>query len=180
MRVRLSRKASGSSIAEIPVALFVLLIVLLFPLLDLGTIALRSATIFEAARNAAHHAGRAKSFLQDGGEGELSAKSAAVKWTALTCHSSLRGTSIESSDVQATIIGTPFDTKKTPVRSASPLPGVEPETYLYQIEVSVTGSVEPLVLLNKDLLGQIPGVTAPLKISATFREFCEHPYGLTI
>lgn len=180
MHVRESRRERGSSIAELPVAIFVLLIVLLFPLLDLGTMALRSATIFEAARNAAHHAGRAKSFLQDGGDGELSATNAAVKWSTMTCQSSLAGTTVKRSDVQASIIGTPFDTKKTPVRSSNPLTTVEPETYLYQIEVSITGSVEPLVLLNKELLGSIPGLTAPLKISATFREYCEHPYGLTI
>ncbi len=174
-----NRRQNGSSIAELPVAIFGLFFIILFPLLDLGTIALRSATVYEAARNAAHHAGRAKTFLSNGEDGELSSKSSAVAWALATAKNALAGTEIKKEDVKLSIIGTPFDDKKyTTVTSTAPLNETQPENYVYQIEVQVTGKVEPLVKLNNELMGDIPGLTSPLKVSATFREFCEHPAGL--
>lgn len=179
-RTAAARSNRASSIVELPVALSVLFLALLFPLADLGTIALRSATVFAAARNAAHHAGRAKSFVTNGENGQLSAKSTAVARALQTCNFGICGTQIKAEDVRTKIIGTPFAANISAINSASPLPDAEPEKYLYQIEVEVTGTVEPLVLLNNELLGDIPGITKPLMISAAFREFCEHPEGMTM
>lgn len=176
----LKRKEKGSSIAELPVAITILFLALLFPMLDLGTIALRTATVFAAARNAAHHAGRAKSFMINGDDGDLSARNTAVNWSLATCGSGLAGTDIKDNDVQLYIIGTPYDQKNAPLRSAKPLNEVQTDKYLYQIEAQVTGRVTPLVVLSKGLLGDIPGITGPLTISASFREFCEHPDGLSL
>lgn len=174
------RSRSGSSIAELPVAIIVLLFVLLFPLADLCTIGLRSATVFAAARNAAHHAGRAKSFLADSEEGELSAKNTAIKWAVETRNSCIAGTAIAPDDVKLEIVGTPLDGKQSPMRSSAPLKETQQDTYVYQIEVQVTGSVEPLITMNKKLFGPIPGLTEPVIVTAACREFCEHPDGLGI
>ena len=174
------RNRKGSSIAELPVAIMILIFALLFPLADLCTIGLRTATVFAAARNAAHHAGRAKSFQENGSSTELSAKNTAINYALATRDSCLKGTEITSNDVSLEIVGTPFDNKKTPFRSAKPLTETKADDYVYQIEVKVTGHVQPLVLLNKGLLGDIPGLTQPLTICAVCREFCEHPDGLSM
>lgn len=174
------RGGQGSSIAELPAALFLLILVLVLPLADLGTIALRSATVFSAARNAAHQAGRSKSFLKNGGSGELSAKNAALAWVKETCKASLAGTEIEADDVRLSIIGTPLTPEYPVLRTSEPLLESQPEHYLYQIEVTVRGKVEPLVLLSSGLFGEVPGLTCPMVVSASFREYCEHPSGLNI
>lgn len=68
-----ARIQQGTSMSEIPVVLFVFLICLLFPLIDLGVIAYRTSFVHSAAHTAVHSAARARTFLTNGANGELSA-----------------------------------------------------------------------------------------------------------
>jgi hypothetical protein len=172
------RKPAGGSIAELPVVVWVIFIALLFPLTDLATIALRSTTVFAAARNAARQAGRARTFVANGDNGELSAKNIAVQAAKDTNKNSLAGTEIDDGDVQVFVIGSPIKPTLPPIRQQTPLTGVGSGDYMYQIEARVTGRVYPLVTFTPDIFGHIEGISEPLKITAVFREYCEHPDGL--
>ncbi len=172
------RRQNGGSIAELPVAIFILFLILLMPLIDLATIALRTSFVHSAAHNACASAARALTFQANGEKGELSAVNIAKRDALATKANGLAGVNFTANDVQIAIVGTPIKVGKAPIRTSSPLSEVEAKSYLYQVEVSVNGSVEPLVTLSPNLFGQVPGLTMPFPVQATYRQFSEHPSGL--
>lgn len=197
---KLGRSDGGTLIAELPAAVYLLLFVVFLPILDLAAMAARACVVHAAARNAAHYAARAGSFEQDSESGALSAKSIARLKVRQTLQSSLEGVAVEPSNVKVVIIGTPLKPSLPAIRQErvlepSQLDGGDEEEaleilagkkteppkspYLFQTEVTVSGEVEPLLLLNKDLFGTIPGLTANFPVSASFREATENPSGLT-
>ena len=173
-----SRNALASSIAELPVAIFIMFLILLMPLIDLATIAFRTSFIHSACHNAVHSAARAKTFKENGDKGELSSINIAKRDALATKENGLAGVDFADKDITITIIGTPTKTTKSPIRTDSPLTSVEQKDYLYQIEVQVSGTVEPLVTLSSDFFGKVPGLTVPFPVTATYRQFSEHPAGL--
>ncbi|MBX9685582.1 MAG: hypothetical protein K2X27_02700, partial [Candidatus Obscuribacterales bacterium] len=90
----------------------------------------------------------------------------------------LAGVNFDASNVDVAIIGTPIKTTVQPLRSADKLAVVNTKDYLYQIEVTVNGTVEPLVTLSDSIFGKVPGLTIPMPITASYRQFSEHPQGL--
>lgn len=163
------RKTNGSSLIELPICLFILFVLFLFPLIDVATIAIRSTTSFAAAQNAAIRAARTSSFQ--------SARTAAVnaaRETAARCP----GVSLDPSDVRVWIAAVPFD-GGAQIRQQTPLRQIQKDRYLYQIEVEVRSQVQPLVTCNPGLFGVVPGLTAPMSINSVGREICEQPQGLT-
>lgn len=172
------RKAHASSIAELPVAILILFLVLLLPLIDLATIAFRTSFIHSACHNAVHSAARARTFLQNGDKGELSAVNIAKRDAVATKENGLAGVNFTDRDITVVIVGNPTKVGKPPLRTDSPLKAVETKDYIYQIEVQISGTVEPLITLTPTLFGNVPGLTIPFPITATYRQFSEHPAGL--
>lgn len=172
------RRADASSIAELPVAILILFLVLLLPLIDLATIAFRTSFIHSACHNAVHSAARARTFLQNGDKGELSAVNIAKRDALATKENGLAGVNFTDRDITVVIVGNPTKVGKPPLRTDSPLKAVETKDYIYQIEVQVSGTVEPLITLTPTLFGNVPGLTIPFPITATYRQFSEHPAGL--
>ena len=172
------RKALASSIAELPVAIFILFLILLLPLIDLATIAFRTSFIHSACHNAVHSAARAKTFKENGDKGELSAINIAKRDAVATKENGLAGVDFSANDVTVFIIGNPTKVGKPPLRTDSPLTAVSTKDYIYQVEVQVSGTVEPLVTLTPTLFGNVPGLTVPFPVTATYRQFSEHPAGL--
>jgi hypothetical protein len=174
------RRASGNVVAEFPAALFLFLIFLLFPLIDLATITLRATTVYVAAFSAARAAGRAETFESDTFGGKLSAINIARQEVVRTKQAGALGVTMSNPDVHVSIVGSPLQESLPAIRQQQKLsPNVSISDYLFQVEVTVVGRVEPLVKLNAGLFGNVPGLSAPLIITASFREFCEHPGGLT-
>ena len=172
------RSAHASSIAELPVAIFIMFMILLLPLIDLSVIAYRTSFIHSACHNAVHSAARAKTFKENGSNGELSSINIAKRDALATKANGLAGVNFSDSDVTVVIIGTPTKVGKPAVRTSQPLQTVEQKDYLYQLEVQVTGTVDPLITLSDNLFGQVPGLTIPFPVTATYRQFSEHPSGL--
>ncbi|MBY0546268.1 MAG: hypothetical protein K2W95_03200 [Candidatus Obscuribacterales bacterium] len=174
-----SRPASGSSLSEIPVVLFVFLIGLLFPMIDLAVIAYRTSYLHSAAHNAAHSAARAQTFMANGSKGELSAINIAKRDALATKSNGAGGVNFTDQDVKVTIIGTPIKAGKPEIRSTAPLTDISTKDYMFQIEVTVDGRVEPLVVLSESFFGKVQGLTVPIQLQSTYKEFCEHPSGLS-
>ncbi len=174
--VRLGR---ASSVVELPVGICILFLFLLLPMIDLATIATRASFIHSACHDAAHGASRAKSYKINGSGGELSAVNIARRNALLTKAHGLAGVNFADSDVHVFIIGTPIKLGKPPIRQEDKLDSSDTKSYLYQVEVSISGTVDPLAMLSAQLFGSVPGLTVPMPVQATYREFSEHPSGLT-
>jgi len=173
------RSRAGNSLVELPAAIWFFFMVLLFPLADLATVTLRATTVYVAAKHAARAAGRARTFLVNRDNGELSAVNAAQREVFLVKTKGPSGLEISPTDVVISIIGVPVKKSLPPIKQQEKLESIKNGDYIFQIEVRVTGQVQPLVPLNSSVFGNVPGLTAPVPITASFREFCEHPGGLS-
>lgn len=172
------RRVGGSSVVELPVVIFLFILVLLLPLTELATLSMRATTIWCAVRMAAHSAACAGTFQENGKNGELSAVNIARR-DALNVKNQLHGgVQFGATDVSVRILGQPLKAGLVAVKSAVPLTSVQPKDFLYQIEVTIKGSIDPVVSLDSDFFGEIPGLTTPLPLSLAYRAFCEHPNGL--
>lgn len=183
---------------EMPVALTVFFIFLAFPLIDLATIALRTATVYLAVYNAAHDAARAATF--QGPAPTNSADPPFAKGTAIqiardkaleTKAACLAGTDFGPDDVKVRIVCSPLNKPPDPDR---PNQGpkvefvqadnqrlskkIDPD-FVYSIEVTINAQVQPLFTLSSGLFGNVPGLTVPIPVSATARQFSENSEGLT-
>ncbi len=180
---------NGSSLIELPVALTVFFVFLLFPLIDFATIALRSASVYAAASNAAHSGALANSFLKDASITDpssgtstvkLSAVNSAVQSAQATKANGLAGVAFADQDVSVRVVG-------VPLRPADGLPTIQGKdrqalkivdpAYLYEVEVTVAAQIQPLFSLSQQLFGDIPGITTPLPLKVTSQQVCESPEG---
>lgn len=171
-------RTSANTIAEMPVALIVFLLFLFLPLIDLGVLAFRASFVHSAANNAAHAAGRARTFKENSDKGELSAVNIARRDAIATKNAGAAGVDFSENDVQVVIIGNPIKPDKAPIRSTQALENVEPKEFLYQLEVTINAKVEPLLTLSPSLFGNVPGLTQAFPVQATYRQFAENPAGL--
>lgn len=164
-----SRKATGSNSAELPVVIFILLVAVAFPLLDLAVLFMGVSAVFNAARVAATQSARAADYI-----------SSATQAKALVAGLSTSSVTMSEEEVQVSFVSVPMDgTAATPLT-----PPLEPEDIdrsknIYQIQVSVTGHVAPLVMLSNKLFGDVPGVTAPLVITTRSTATFENSKGLS-
>ena len=173
-----TKRSRGSFTVELPGVLFVLFMLLVFPLLNLATVTLRYTYLLEAARDAAHLAAQAKTFLVNADSNNQSAVNTAQSRINLTADSytgvtfnsvitRIRITNIANHTVttQTTPLATPADTNVN----------------YYAIEVVINGSCQPL-LSYTDGLGNffnIPGLTSPMTYTVSSQEMCENTQGLT-
>lgn len=190
MATKLRASIKGATLVETPVALTIFFFFLLFPLIDLATIALRCASAYSAATNAAHRAALAPSFLNDtkvtDSSGattvKLSSVNSAVTAAQQTKSAGLAGTDFNDADVSVKIVGVPLKPGSglAPVvgNNRQPLTEINPD-YVYQIEVSIATQIQPLFLLSPQLFGEVPGLTVPLPLNVTSQQVCEDTSGLT-
>lgn len=168
------RCSSGSTLLELPVMLWVLFIVLFIPMLCLASITLRGAIMDSIAREAAHVAAKARTFSAATTEGPSAEEAAST--TVTDRLSAFPGISASSVDTQ--IVLTEISTG-TITRSDAPLATVDTSKFIYQIETTVRGEIDPLVPGNPAIFGNMPGLSAPMKVQYTSREMFENAQGLT-
>ncbi len=168
------RKSSGSSILELPAALWIGLIVFFVPMMALASITLRSSLLNIAVQDAVHAAAKARTFTQASDEGP-SAKEVASQ--VFTDHiAAFPGLGVAA--VNLSILSTPFNGAAT-IRTDNKLSqAADTSSFVYQVETSATGIIEPVFGANAELFGSIPGLTAPMKVSVSAREMFENPQGL--
>jgi Flp pilus assembly protein TadG len=164
-----TRNDWGSNAVEFPVALFIFLIVMVFPLIDLASLFVGASAVVNAARVAASQAARQPDYT-----------SAENKAMDVASGLSTNGTKITPDHVDVVFLRTALDGSGAETLA----PPVEPDKvdrtkYIYQIQVTVTGRVTPLVVLSTSLLGEIKGVTVPLVITTGSTATFENPKGLS-
>lgn len=171
------RNNHGSYIAEAPIALWLLLVVFMFPFVDLAAATIRYTFIVMASRDAAHAASRAKSYLSDTSGSELSAVNLARNQAIATASGF---SEITVNSVTTRILITDLGSKLVTSQTAPLATPADTSNNLYQIETVVSGQINPLLTFDAGILPDIPGLSAPIPVSVASREICENPQGLNL
>jgi Flp pilus assembly protein TadG len=168
------RSNRGNFIVETPIALFVFLFLFVFPFVDLAAITLRTTFLYAAAHNAAWEAARAHTYQSslDGFPSSVQLASSVAQKTAAP----FGGIKINS--VRTNIVTTDIKTLSQSRQSAPLAVPADSSLNSYQVEVSVNGAVNPLIIYNGGGFTNIPGLTQPMILTFTDRQYCENPQGL--
>lgn len=159
---------------EGPMAIWLIFVFLFIPFLNLGMSTLRTSFLNTAAKEAVHHASRAKTFESSVESGQ-SAK-AIAEIVARDAASKFGGLNLTG--VETAILATDINTNAV-VRSTSKLAtAADTSKNLYQLEVKVNADVAPFIAFNLPFMGPIPGLTSPFPLVVTAREMVEDPDGL--
>lgn len=161
--------------AELPMAMWALLVMITIPMIDLATVALRSTCLVTAAHEAAHNAARAKSFLTPVSASDDSATTAAQNTVTQVLQ---RFSGIRSTSVVTNLVITDTATLQTTRRTTPLNAPADIVDNTYSLEVVVTAQVSPLIMYNGRMLGSIPGLSAPVTVTCAAQEFSEYPAGL--
>lgn len=179
MRMRLrsnrySRNRQGSFVAELPLVLWVLFMVIGFPLLNLSAAFLRISFLYAGVHMASISAARANTFLNPV-DGKPSACAETLTKLAQT-KASFDGIDIQN--IKTEIVITHIDTMKISVVDAPLTKPADSSVNTYQIQVTAECSAAPLLPIPSPV--PIAGVTKPLVFMLSARQFCENPQGLTL
>jgi Flp pilus assembly protein TadG len=170
-----TRSTKGSYLIEAPIILFVMLIFIAFPMIDLASIAMRSTFLIASAREAARAAARAKTF--SAGDPESPSAKAIATSTANTAITKFNGVAISS--VKTYIVVTDLAASATNKQEGPLGDAADSTKNVYSIEVEVLGQIEPIIKYSGGALGAIPGLTAPMPLTVRSRDVCENLQGLT-
>jgi hypothetical protein len=168
-------RTQTGSIAELPAVLWVLFCLLIFPLMDLASIGIRSAQVSMAAQRACQMSSRAHSF-QAGVNGNKSAMEVAQ---AETDNLAKDYTGVRVKKVDTAILVTSIDTRNVTVVNHALTSPANTADNIYQIRVEVQAEVDPLITIPY-LPVAISGVTQPMKVTCSDQQFAECPHGLNI
>lgn len=170
--MRRSRK--GTSLAELPMVLWLIFVFLLMPMLSMATMTLRSALVNAIVQTAGNSAAKARTFAVDSPT-KPCAQTIASNEMKNACKT-IPGVTLRN--VQTRIIVTAVN-NGTPIRMTSKLPlPADTSQNIYQIETEATCSIEPLIRITPAICGHIPGVSDPLITTTTARAMAENPQGL--
>jgi hypothetical protein len=163
------RREEGNSLVELPVLLFVVFVVLAFPLTGLATLSYRAALFFIATRSACVEASRARSFTD--------AQTAAQATVTSGC-SAFNGVLLKN--CQVSIVTRDVLTGAEHVSEAVlPADTIDTLKHVYFIRVATDARLSPLLPAEHTYLGlSIPGLTKQFNFSAASELFAERPIGL--
>ena len=176
-RRRINRKAAqGSFIAELPIALWILFFIFTFPFLDMATVLLRYTFIVAATRDGVHAAAQSKTFLTNASPTDLSATNSAPIAVNNTASAF---TEVTVNSVKTVILATNITNHQLTQYNTMLVQPADSTTFLYEIETIVTGQINPLINMSTDgPWPQVPGITSPVAVTVSAREYCEYPQGL--
>lgn len=168
------RRRHGHLAAELPTVLWVLLFVLFFPLLNLGGVGLRTTLVSYACHQACIQAARARSFQSPIGN-YLPAIDIAPETAKKTI---LKFSGIHLDAVKTQIVVTSIATHKVSHYS-TPLPQpAQTADNTYQVQVTITAKVDPFIPCP--FPADVPGVTAPMTVMMSDRQYFEATHNLHI
>jgi hypothetical protein len=170
-----NRQCGGQSIAELPAVLWVLFLMLTFPLLNLATVGLRYTFCTLAVQEAATEAAMSKTFYADAAANDPSARNAADSAVRRVL---ARFTGLTRQNFTLRLVTTNLDSGMT-TRQETPLAQpADTNQNVYMMEPELVADVQPLVTMKLPGV-DIPGLTSPLRADITARKYCENPQGLT-
>jgi hypothetical protein len=169
----LKRSPYGTSALELPLAMFALLIIFVFPMINYGTIFLRFALLESMAREGAHAAATAHSF-STGSAGRPSSLEA----TPATVGSyASRFTGIDIVSTKVSIISISRQTGAVAITTQKLATPANTANYLYFTECAVTADLHPLVEYALPPLSNVPGLR-PWRTTVAIKQVAENPQGL--
>lgn len=171
--IRLRRK-NGSSLAELGPALFLVFIILIFPMGTLASIGLRYSFLIMTVRGAAREAAKCKQFQADANAYQISAKNASAQTVARYLQR-FGGINVTNNRTYIQIYN---KTSQNITFSDVPLNTIDEQANVYNIGVALTAQVEPLFRNSSAKWGTVPGLTAPFPITAVAAAVAENPSGL--
>jgi hypothetical protein len=168
------RNQKGTTLAELPMVIWLIFVFLLMPMLSMATMTLRSALLNAVVQSAGTAAAKARTF-ETGSADKPSAKQIAQdEMTNGT--KSIPGLTLVNVDTQ--IISTAVN-NGTPIRSTSKLAlPADTSQNVYQIETVAKCTIDPLIRISPAICGHIPGVSDPLTVTYASRAMAENPQGL--
>lgn len=168
------RMQKGASLLELPCTLFVFLIMLLTPMLNLATTTLRCSLMGMAVTEGAHAASKAHSY-----EAGTTDKPAAIDLANFTIKDAAnRFGGLHVDNVQTEILITNVASGDVTRHSGKLTTPPDSSRFIYQIETNVRSHIDPLFLFTNSI-GDIPGLTVALPMNYSSREMFENPAGLT-
>lgn len=169
-----SRIRRGNFIAEMPPVLLILFFLFVFPLINLGTVALRYALLITACRDGAHVAATSYTF-----QASSPGKPSALEATPLAVNSlAARFSGINITNIDVDILTTNIFSQAV-TRSANKLPDpANTQSNIYSLETIVTANLDPLIQYDAPFVVSIPGLTKPWTTEVRAREYAENAQGL--
>lgn len=166
------RRNNGTAVAEMPGAIWLFLVGMLFPLIALVTISYRVILLNNGVRDCCYQAALAQSFT------EAQTKAAS---TLATDAAAFSGISIAGGDPRVRIVVRELATgKETEYSAPLPVGSIQTQNFNYFIRVYVDATVDPLI--NMGTTGfwtNIPGLTGPIQLkNMVYDSFAENPDGL--
>lgn len=177
------RRVVGTSIAEAPLALWIIILGMAFPLLIIVMTSVKYGFFWNAARDACKQACQAQTFEAAPPNGGQSAMATAIS-VANAGAASFSGITITSTDVYIirTDLVTGIDEKITPPNVKLSGSGYSPpdiDKYYYAIQVELNGTVEPFIQHPGGIGGlDIPGLTSSFPVKVTSQQPFENIQGL--
>lgn len=168
------RNSNGTATVELPFVLWFFFFLVVFPMLDMATAGIRITILYAAAHTAAISASRAHTFLSPL-EDKKSAIQLAQQRTADVVSSF---TGVKVSKIETSIIITNLETLTESKTNAPLTKTADVSKNTYQIEVVIEGTTAPLIAVPLPV--RIDGVTHPLSVKMSDRQYCENPQGLMI
>lgn len=168
---RMLRNKKGAAVAELPLLLFVVFIVVALPLIGLATLAYRDAFFSWSVKDSCSKAAKSVSFT--------AAAALARSAIAQDCRSF---SGIKITHCRTAIIcrnlSTGAETESTTVLDPAT---INTHDNLYFFKLDVGGVINPLIQLNGCLpfCSSIPGLTAPYPVEGACELFFERPFGLS-
>lgn len=164
------RRLTGYSMAEMPVALWIIFVMFLFPLLIMVSLGYRAFILYYGVNSATQRAAKSPTFS------DAQTNSAA---TLTACIKDFSGISakppVESIQIKP-LSGAAASFSKTKLASGS----IDTSKNLYFVVTEVDADLDPLVQFNGGWMGlNVPGLTQPYSLHYRMEAYCENPNGLT-
>ncbi|CAN5213425.1 hypothetical protein BH11CYA1_BH11CYA1_35680 [soil metagenome] len=167
---RHSRSAFGSSIAEMPVALWAIFIGLLFPLAILTSMGYRASIVYFATDAACRKASKAPSFT------EAQTRATTTLTTDLASFSGISNV-VPTLTIKIKSLGSTTESTSTTVL---PPGSVNTSQNIYFVILGVDADIDPIVHFNNGFMGMsVPGLTGPYTLHMAAQAYVENPNGLT-
>ena len=176
MLTRCRRNLSGSALAELAPALWIVFVVFTTPLTMYGSWGIRYCLLANAVQAAASAGSQCKSFSTNISSSDLSATNTANQsiQNAITSGSGITINQIHTYIIIHSLSGS--TTTKQSVQLAQP---ANTTLNSYNFEVSIQAQVPPFWTGSSKYFGNIPGLTSPLVTTVRADSFFENTQGLT-
>lgn len=174
MRRGRHRRSVGTSLAELPVNLWVFIFVLLMPFIDFVTLGYRACLAYFCVRDATTQAAFQSTYSTAASQAQSTLTGDSASWTGISFTTPT--VSIIQVDSASGVASPPV---VGPWSGTVPTVDASGNAYVYLIRVQTTGSLNPLIsLAGTGPWGSVPGITAPLSLNYFYQVMAENTTGL--